>query len=179
MLVIGSLQLLQLLRDLLAVTQRVDFFEYVRDPAGRIDEERGARDPHALEAKGVLLDPHAERRGQCVVFVGQETEGKLVFLLELAVRVRRVGAGAKYFRVESLEPREGVSQGARLDGSARGIVLRIPIEDNPFPVKRGERHGTTGVVDGLEVWRLVSNRNPGDYTRHFRSSCRRDLDSEV
>jgi hypothetical protein len=73
-----------------------------------------------------------------VIFVGDERERQVVLLLELGVRLRRVGADAEYDRVESLEPREGVPEGTRFDRSARGVVFRIEEEDDVVALVVGE-----------------------------------------
>jgi hypothetical protein len=60
-----------------------------------------------------------------MILVGEQAIRELVLLDELAMRFRRIRADAEYDCVESLEPREGVSERARLDGSAGGVVLGI------------------------------------------------------
>jgi hypothetical protein len=74
-----------------------------------------------------------------VLGIGEQRVRKLVLSLELGVRVDRVGADAKDYGVDSLEPREGVAKAARLDRSARGVVLGIEEEDNRTAAQRRER----------------------------------------
>src|SRR5215510_7609502 len=56
-----------------------------------IDQEGAALDAHHLAAVHVLLLPDAELRGDRVVLVGPELEGELHLILELTVRLQRVG----------------------------------------------------------------------------------------
>ena len=84
-----------------------------------------------LELMAVLLPIHRLPRPDAVtlaygvVRVGHEGVGQAVLHLELRVLLGRVRAYTDDHRIDSLEPREGVLEAARLDGSARGVVLGI------------------------------------------------------
>ena len=93
-----------------AMIARIDFLEDPSDPTLGIDEKRGTRDPHALETEDVLLDPHAVRLGDGVVVVDDESHRQTVLRFEMLMRLGGVRAHSEDFRVESLEPREGVSE---------------------------------------------------------------------
>src|SRR5688572_12347569 len=141
------------------MTARIHLLEDARNPAFRVDQKGRARDPHPLDAEDVLLDPHAVRLRDGVVLVGEERHWQPVFRPELLVRLRAVRAYAEHRCIESLEPREGVSKRARLDGSARGIVLGIEEQNDPSAAEIREGNGTVVMVDGGK-------------TRRWRSSLR-------
>src|SRR5579862_1589618 len=104
---------------------RLYLLEYLGDSATPIDDEGRASDPFACRAERRLIDPDAVRFGNRMVLIGQQRIEQLVFGLELPVRGRRIRTGAKDHRIDSLEPREGVSKRARLDGSPGGVVFGI------------------------------------------------------
>jgi hypothetical protein len=141
---------------------RIDLLEYLGDAAGRVDDECRTNDTPVLSAVHRLLLPHAVLLRDGVVDVGNQRIRKLMFLLEFFVRLGRIGADAKDDRVESLEPREGVSKRARLDGSAGGVVLRIEEEHDDTTAKRRQLQLGIGVRERREVRRTsacLSNHN--------------------
>jgi hypothetical protein len=73
--------------------------------------------------------------------IGQERVRELVLLLELSVGLDRVRADSEYYCVDSLEPREGVAKAARLDRSARGVVLWVEEQHDRSAAKRRQREG--------------------------------------
>jgi hypothetical protein len=75
--------------------------------------------------------------------------------------LRRIRADTDDDRVDSLEPREGVLEAARLDGSARGAILRIEEEHHdPAPLLgQGEERAVVG--GGCEIWSLIAGRRHG------------------
>jgi hypothetical protein len=86
-----------------------------------------------------------------VLGVGEEGVRQLVFLLELGVGLDRVRTDAEYYCVDSLEPREGVAKAARLDRSARGVVLRVEEEHDLPAAQRRERERLAFVGRESEV----------------------------
>ena len=131
-----SPKLCQGLGHFVAMAGGVHLLEHARDAPCGIDDERRPRDPHALDAEGVLLHPHTVRLRDGVVLVHQERHGQAVLLAELPVRVRGVRTHPQYHGIESLEPREGVPERARLDGSTGGIVLGIEEQHHPASAQR-------------------------------------------
>jgi hypothetical protein len=94
-----------------------------------------------------------------VVRIGQKRERQVELLLELGLRRDGVGADSQDYRIESLEPREGVAKLARLDGSPRGVGLGIEVEDDrpALLCRQRERHAGVGLE--REVRRSVSWRD--------------------
>jgi hypothetical protein len=71
-----------------------------------------------------------------VILVGDERIGELVLELEFSMRLRWIGADAEDDCIESLEPREGVSESGRLDGSAGRVVLGIEEQPDDLAAQR-------------------------------------------
>jgi hypothetical protein len=55
--------------------------------------------------------------------VGEQEVGNALFRLELPVRLDAVGADPENFDIETLEPRVGVSNRARLFGSGERLMV--------------------------------------------------------
>jgi hypothetical protein len=81
-----------------------------------------------------------------VIFVDEKRHRQPVLGLELLMSLCRVRADPKHHRIESLEPRESVPERARLDGSARGVILRIEEQDDPPPLEIREGNTTARIV---------------------------------
>ena len=94
------------------------------------DDERRSEDAHVLAPEQRLLSPDPVALGDGVIRVGNERERQIVLLLELLVRLDRIGADAEDGRIESLELREGVAKLARLYSSTRRVVFRIEVQDH-------------------------------------------------
>jgi len=92
-----------------------------------------------------------------VVGVGDERIREPVLRLELRVLLRRIRADPDDDCVDSLEPREGVLEAARLDGSARGVVLRIEEEDDHLTQLLGQREHGSIVGRCREVGSLIAS----------------------
>src|SRR5205814_2831407 len=86
-------------------------------------------DPHVRAAVHRFLLPDPELIGELVILVGQQSEWQRILLLELLVRRNAVGTYSDHLRVGLAEPRKSVPEIARLFRAARGVVLRIEIED--------------------------------------------------
>jgi hypothetical protein len=71
-----------------------------------------------------------------MILIGKQAIRELVLLDELAMSFWGIRADAKYDCIESLEPREGVSERARLDGSAGGVILRVKEEHHDAAAQR-------------------------------------------
>ena len=95
-----------------------------------IDDERRACDAPIEASPEEQPRPHAIALGDGVIGVGEQRIGQLILLLEIAVFPRRIGADAENDRVESLEPRERVANGARFSGSAGSVVLRVEVQNH-------------------------------------------------
>src|SRR6185437_16485283 len=106
-----------------AVAFRLHLLEYLRHPPARIDDERRPRDTPVEAPPEQQPRPHAVALGDGMIRIAEQRIGQLILLLEIAVLPRRIGADAEDDRVESLEPRERVANGARFNGSAGGVVL--------------------------------------------------------
>jgi hypothetical protein len=115
--------------------QGTHLLEHLGDPAPGIDDEGRAIDSHVLLAEHAFLRPDAVRLHDLVIGVGEERERQVVLGLERGVLLHGVGADPKDHCIESLEPREGVSKRARLDGSARGVVLGIEVQNHRAPLE--------------------------------------------
>src|SRR6187431_2959213 len=87
-----------------------------------VDQEGAALDAHHLAAVHVLLPPDAELRGDRVVLVGAQLEGEPHLLLELPVRLERVGRDAEDTRARAPEFRREVAEVAALERAARRVV---------------------------------------------------------
>jgi hypothetical protein len=91
-----------------------------------------------------------------VIGVGDEREWEIVSLLELLMRFHGVGADTDDFCIDSLEPREGVAELARLEGSARGGVLRIEVQYDGLAAECRELQRRAGVSGGGEIRGFVA-----------------------
>src|SRR5687767_3913499 len=143
------------------MTAWVHLLEDSRHLARGIDHECRARDPHPLGAERVLLHPHAVLLRDGVVFIDEQGHRKPILRLELVVRLGAVAAHAEDFRIESLEPRECVSERARLDGSARGVVLRIEEQHHPFPFVVRQGNTFARIIGRAELRCFVSSFGTG------------------
>ena len=138
---------------------RFHVLEHVRDAAGLVDHEcrPGGRDVFLSIHR--LLDHDVVRRRDPRVFVDEQRVRELVFLLELAVFFRRIPADAEDDCIDSLEPREGVSKRARLDGSARGVVFRIEEQDDYLSAQRRQLELRVGIGSRGEIRRHLTCRD--------------------
>src|SRR4051812_2264626 len=107
----------------------IDLLEDLRDLSSRVDDERRSNDAPVFPAVHAFLLPHAILLGDDVIDVREQRIGELMLLLELPMCVRRIRTNAEHLRVESLDPREGVTKRARLNGSAGRVVFGIEEQD--------------------------------------------------
>jgi hypothetical protein len=143
----------------------IHLLEDARDSAVWINDKRRARDPHTLHPEGVFLHPDTVRLADRVILIHQESRGQAVLCLEASVRLSAVGADSEHLCIESLEPRESVSKGARFDGSTRGVVLRIEKQNDPLPFETRKGDTPVGVIERRERGSLVSNCRNGHRIR--------------
>src|SRR5258708_541403 len=123
-------QRLQRFRDLVDVAGDLDLVPDLGDHALLVDQEGGALDAHVLAAIEALLDPGAVLPADLAVDVGDEREGKAVFLLEFVMARDAVLADTHYLRLELLEGRRGIAKAAGLGGAARRVVLGVKVKDD-------------------------------------------------
>jgi hypothetical protein len=125
---LGGCEVGEGIRDFLRVALRLDASENSGDTTVLVDEKGRPENAHIPSSEHRLLAPDAVRVGDGVIGVSDKRERQLVLLLEVLVLAYRIRAHAEDRRIESLEPREGVAEFARLDGSALGGVLGIEVE---------------------------------------------------
>ena len=132
---------------------RLHLLEHLGHASARIDHERRARDAPVEASPEEQPHPHAVALGDGVIGVGEQRKGQLILLLEIAVFPGRIGADTENDRIESLEPRERVANGARFSGSAGGVVLRVEKEDDGPAAELRERGWLVVVVGQRELGR--------------------------
>src|SRR5258707_13319727 len=146
--------------DLCNLVRMADGFhllEDVCDAAVAADDEGRPIHTHVFPSVERLLAPDAVQLAHGVVGVGDERKLVSVLRLEPLMLGDGVRADSDDLRAESLEPREGILETGCLDGSARGVVLRIEEQDHQLSLEVCERHTTAGVIQRRESGRLVSS----------------------
>src|SRR5690606_16378685 len=98
-----------------------------------------------------LLLPDAVRLGDLVVGVGEEGEGQVVFVGELAVGSDGVGADAEHRGAFGVDLLDAVADAAGLRGAAGGVILWVEVEDDLLSTEIGEADGVAVLVGQLEV----------------------------
>jgi hypothetical protein len=88
--------------------------------------------------------------------VADQRKGEVEFLGEALILLGRVEADADDLRVLFLVLADEVPEPGTLDGSARGVGLRIEPEDDPLAAQVAQADGVALVIDGIKVGRLVS-----------------------
>ena len=116
----------------------LDLMPGLGDRALLVDQEGGALDAHVLAAVQALLHPGAVLLADLAVAIGYQREVEVVLLLELVVARHAVLADAYHLRLEFLESRCIVTEGAGLGGTARGVVLGIEIENDRLAAQLAE-----------------------------------------
>lgn len=105
------------------------------DLALSVDDEGGAFDAHHLFPVHVLLFDHAEGVADCLVGIGEERIGKVVFLLELLLFGGSVGGDAENDGAGFLDLLECVAEPARFYGSTGGVGLGIEEQNHVLTAK--------------------------------------------
>ena len=108
------------------------FLKDVFDFSVRPDQEGGAGDPHDLLAVHVFLFHYTVSVAYFLVDVGQECVGQLVFFLEFLLFCGRVGGDPEDYGTGLLNFFVCVTKLGRLNGSTRGIGLRIKEQHHGF-----------------------------------------------
>ncbi len=120
----------------------------------------------------------AEGPGQDALLVGEEGEGKVVFLLEAELRGRTVRADADDAHAARLEGGEVVAQAAGLGGAAGGIGFGVEIDEGEAAlVEVGEanlaalfvaRGGVGRGVAELEGFSVGGEAEPGEESHEMK-----------
>jgi hypothetical protein len=95
-----------------------------------VDEESGAINPHVFAPVHALLDPGAVSLAHFALEIGGERERQAVFRFELVVAGDAIAGDTDDGDAGLGELGHSVSEGAGLDGAARGHVLGIEVEDH-------------------------------------------------
>ena len=120
------------------------------DGASGVDEEGDAVGAHVFAAHEAFFAPDAVVLHDFFVSVGEESEGKGVFLDEFLVGFGGVGADADDFCSEGFDFCVIVAKAAGFGRAAGGVVFGIEVENDPFVFGKGP--GIAVLVDAGD-WR--------------------------
>ena len=115
------------------------------EPPVWTDDERRARHPDDRLAVQHLLAPRPVLRGDLGALVDEERERQVVLRAELLVRGGVVGGDSEDHRARLLDRAEVVAEGARLLGTARGVVLGVEVEDDFLAFEFFEADGSAAI----------------------------------
>src|SRR5205823_541022 len=116
-----------------------------------VDQERAALDAYILASVHAFLDPDAVFLADVRARIGRKNERELVLLLELVVRCDRILRDPDHHRPRPAVIRESVAKSARFRSAARGVVLRVKIEDDVFALELGQGHAAVAVGGQSEI----------------------------
>src|SRR5271169_3842406 len=121
-----------------------------------VDQKGRAFDAHVFTPVHALLDPGAIFLADLAVDIGGENERQAVLFLELVVRGDRILGDADNDSARATVIRERIAKPAGLCGAARGVVLRVEIQNDFFAAELGEAHtalavGRQGEIGGFSA----------------------------
>src|SRR6267378_2942804 len=126
------------IEHLLGVAGNLDSAPFAPENAVAVEHEGAAFDAADLLAVHVLHLHHAELFADLFVFVRQQLEGKAHFGFEILVRLEAVARDSGYRTSRLLELRVEIAELRPFVGAARGVVLRVEIEDEQLGFDRRE-----------------------------------------
>src|SRR5882672_9342786 len=115
---------------LLGVTRNLDPAPFAPDHAISVEDEGAALDAAHLPAVHVLHLHDAELSADLLALVGQEVERESHLGLEVLVRLHSVARDSVHGGASLDEPGMQVAELRAFDGAARGIVLRVEVQDH-------------------------------------------------
>ncbi len=137
------------------MVRRLHFRIHLLDPAFRIDDERGPKDPLVFAAIQLLPSPGAVCLGHGVIGIHEQRKVEIVLVPEPLMRRAAVRAHPEHDRVARFEPGHAVPKAAGFPRATGGIVLRVEKEYHPLPAKRGQLDEISRIRFELEIgsWR--------------------------
>src|SRR6266852_7141080 len=126
------------IEHLLSMTGDLDPAPFALENAVAVEHEGASLDSADLLAVHVLHLHHPELFADLFVFVRQQLEGKAHLGLEILVRLEAVARDSGYRTSRLLELRVEIAELRPFVGAARGVVLRVEIEDEQLGFDRRE-----------------------------------------
>src|SRR6266853_1417913 len=126
------------IEHLLGMAWNLDPAPFAPEDALAVEHEGAALDAPHLFPVQVLHLHHAELIADPFAFVGQQLEGKAHLGLEILVRLDAVARDSGYRAPLFLELRVEIAELRSFVGAARGVVLRIEIQDEQLGFDRRE-----------------------------------------
>src|SRR6266852_3428214 len=126
------------IEHLLSMTGDLDPAPFALENAVAVEHEGASLDSADLLAVHVLHLHHAELFADLFVFVRQQLEGKAHLGLEILVRLEAVARDSGYRTSRLQELRVEIAELRPFVGAARGVVLRVEIEDEQLGFDRRE-----------------------------------------
>src|SRR3954464_6094380 len=111
------------------MTRNLNFVKDPRDTSFSIDNNSGPLDAHVFVAEVGFLLPYPERLGQHMLVIDEQLVRKVVFFLELPVRLQTIRTYSHHHCIDLPKLGKGVAKIGRFLRSTRGIVLRIKEKD--------------------------------------------------
>jgi NAD(P)-dependent dehydrogenase (short-subunit alcohol dehydrogenase family) len=133
-----------------------DLREDMRHLPSLIDNEGCPFNAHILFPVHGLLFPHAIVLDDFLVGVRQKLKVQVELVLELLVRVDRIGTDSQYHSTLFLDRVDAVTEVAGLLGTPWRIVLWIEVQNDFLAFQIRQLHFLSRIIEGAEVRRLVS-----------------------
>jgi hypothetical protein len=142
------LHLLDILQHLFLVPLRLNFFVNLPHDAFRIDQKGGA----FPKFHPVPLDlPYSARLVQFGVRIGEQIDSEAEFVAKALMRIDIIGTYAHDVDAGLLEIATSGAEGLSFESSARCVVFRIGIDDEPFAREIRELHRLSVLILQREI----------------------------